>query len=75
MSLRIAWFTQLRRGTSKVRALCMCAANASSHGQCTFGSFTLFPVGGPLSLDTMLQDPRVRVDILKGQSLVWVQYQ
>jgi hypothetical protein len=37
-------------------------------------SFT-FPVSGPLSLDTVLQDPGVRVDILEGQSLVWVQHQ
>lgn len=66
MSLRIAWLTQTATGHIKDRALFVCATAAFTHHQCTFGSFTLLAVGGTLSLDAVLQDPRVRVDFLKG---------
>lgn len=74
MSLRIAWLTQTATAHIKDRELFVCATAAFNHHQCIFGSFTLLPVRGTLSLDTVLQDPRVGVDLLKGQSLVRVQY-
>lgn len=63
-----------QRGTPKPEIF-VCAAAAFTHHQCIFGSFIPFPVGGTLPLDAVLQNPRVLVDVLEGQSLVRVQHQ